>query len=148
MKLKILLFFFFMSLAVNAQFDKIEIINFKYSLNINTVKISIYPSFSNRNDMILKSQVNDAVKEIQISKEDLKQLQEALININVKDLCSNFEKGLDGATTKISFGNFWNEITYSVWGLSKYDSKTPFKDFLIATELILKLANIKISELN
>ena len=146
MKLKF--FLFFVSLNASSQVDKIQKIIFEYRLNLKSIKISIYPSFSNRNGMILKSQIKDSIKEIQISKEDFKQIQDAVINIDVKDLYGNFKMGLDGSTTKILFGDRWNEVSYSVWGLNKSDEKTPFKDFLHVTELILKLANIKISELN
>ncbi|MBB4805951.1 hypothetical protein HNP38_001223 [Chryseobacterium defluvii] len=72
----------------------------------------------------------------------------AILKINPIDLMNDFQTVIDGDYTTLKFGSIDASVEYSVYGLSKGDKDTPYKDFLIAVQSILKSAKVKIYGIN
>lgn len=151
MKICVVLFFLFSNVFVFSQNEKLDRISLEYRHSIkrnSKIKISIYPSYTTQDGYIVRSENNKIISEKEISNTEFKKIEKEIMKIKVKDLYNNFQFGVDGASTELSFGDTTNEITYKIWGLSKYDKNTSYKNFLKVTQVILKLADIKIDEIN
>ena len=88
-------------------------------------------------------------KEVEVSSKKFDLIVNQILKINNRDLVKDFSIGLDGATTSLEFGDMLtNTIKYRIWGLYKSDINTNYKEFLLAVQLILNTANIKIDDFN
>ena len=127
-----------------------------------------YIHFHNHNSIIANSdldiyifQINDSVdvyvkthvseQKYSIPNEELLKLSNAILKINPKDIMQDVRNCLDAGETEINFSSTGfapqNIVTYKVSCLSPEDSKTIWKDYLKAVNLILENAKLKLSDL-
>ena len=144
--------FFLIYISLNNSFsqslyaEKIEF-NHGNSIVLNSfIKIEIYAV--SEDQFLVISKINDVTKQKNIKHKEYKEVFDAILNIQSKDLLNENRDGLDGSDTSIKIGGMFNNYTeYNVWGLDKNDKNNSFKDFFYATELLLKLVGIKIEQL-
>ncbi|ESU21158.1 hypothetical protein FSS13T_27320 [Flavobacterium saliperosum S13] len=156
MRLFIISSFILFFSSISAQENKIDYISFKYDISnivFSDVEIFIVKSFqqSNYYDVTVKYyKFKDQVeKKLKLSPDEFNKILVQFKNIKNDDLFESFESGLDGATTSIEVGTlFYNSINYSIWGLHKEQTNKGSKEFLKTIQMILKIADIKISDFN
>ncbi|WP_298138262.1 hypothetical protein [Flavobacterium sp.] len=151
MKIYVVLFFLFSNVFVFSQNEKLDRIGLEYSHSIkrnSKIEISIYPSYNTQNGYILRSEIKKVISEKEISSTEFKKIEKEIMKIKAKDFFRDFRFILDAPKVTISFSDSSNDVSYSVNALSKYDKNTSYKNFLKVTQKILKLADIKIDEIN
>ena len=88
-------------------------------------------------------------KKIKLNDKEFNNLLFHLTNISSIDLIDKFSVGLDGPTTTIEMGSYFsNSIKYELWGVHKSQINTSLKDFILAVQKILQLADIRINDYN
>ena len=147
MRFTILLILFSINIyAQSTNINRIELIH-KHSKQNFSTKIFIDCPQNEKKSITLKACIGEKCKDTIINRETFDTIYLSLIKISPKNMIADFEIGKDGATTTIKFGKNSNEISYSKWDLDKAD-KTLDLDFLKSVQLILKVANLKIDNLN
>ena len=104
--------------------------------------------YNTHDGYIVRSEINKVISEKEISNTEFKKIEKEIMKIKTKDFFKNFRFILDAPIVTISFSDSSNDVSYSVNALSKYDNNTSYKNFLKVTRMILKLAEIKIDEIN
>jgi len=155
MKKAILIKLLLFSILVNSQNSKIDFIRFEYNCSVivySDVEILIHETYENDDFYLVRvSYYEDrekVEKKYKIRSSEFDEIINHILNINNTEIIKDFSWGLDGATTKIEISNSMsNRISYEIWGLSEEDKNTNLRNFYLATELILKSARLKFSEL-
>ena len=151
MKICVVLLFLFSNVFVFSQNEKLDRISLEYNHSVkrnSKIEISIYPSYNTHDGYIVRSEINKVISEKEISNTEFKKIEKEIMKIKTKDFFKNFRFILDAPIVTISFSDSSNDVSDSVNALSKYDNNTSYKNFLKVTRMILKLAEIKIDEIN
>lgn len=153
MRLLVVIIACFFTKMIHSQSDILiqkVILNHQNSIVMNSkIEIVIYQDPLNEYKYYVRVEKSNYSEKYSISQEKFLELNNALFKIKTKDIMSYEKSCLDGGGTEIQFINdfFGGCVSYSVYCLSNKDDNTPWKDFLFAVNLILDLANLKISDL-
>jgi hypothetical protein len=126
---------------------RIEFENYNSIVIGSEIKILIYASSDNPFATIEVTRNKKVSKSI-ISSEKFNEICNAILKVSPRDLFDESTIMLDAGSTKIHFSKGFDGFSYIVNGLEASDISTTRKEFLLATEIIIETANIKLSELN
>ncbi len=149
MKLKLLLIFF---LSINSLYSQTDFTNLEleYSHSIQMgVSFSILFHYSIESDdsmTMVYQKDEEVIWRKEVPKKKFKEICDAALKITAKDLSRHIQFGLDGATTRISFDDGSNNVSYSVWGLGSDAKNNSHKKFFKTVQMILETAGVKVPE--
>ncbi|MCW3162801.1 hypothetical protein [Chryseobacterium oryctis] len=145
----------------NAQNIRLGYITFENSNSIvigSKIKIEIVNDFDNPDkkdgDAILKiskyslSEKQFMTQEHILTEKDYNEIVTNILKIKSIDLLQDFKNVIDGYDTKLKFMSSNGTVEYNIYGLNYSDENTGYKDFLMTTQCILKIAKIKIPGIN
>jgi hypothetical protein len=144
--LKILFFIFCSHITCFSQ-NEINHISFTHEgFGKPNYKILIYKHNLVKGANILVTIDEKESKRSNITDEEFKLLQSAILKINLKDVLSKSNWVSTGSwTTEISFGSFNSgRVIYSFGNLLKDTSKPEYNDVFLVIKMILKYANLTI----
>lgn len=150
MKLKAVLLIFFLSISsLYSQTDFINLqLEYSHSIQMG-VSFSILFHISSDSDeriAMVYQRGDEVVWRKDIPKKKFDEICNAALKITAKDLSRHIQFGLDGATTRISFDDGSNNVSYSVWGLGSDAKNNSHKKFFKTVQMILETAGIKVPE--